>query len=94
MAPSATNKQPWRIVRDGHAWHFYLRRTRGYGKNSALFTVLRIADLQRVDMGIALCHFEMVAGERDLTGSWVMRDPGIALPGRDTEYVVTWVASG
>src|SRR5674476_1319923 len=53
MAPSATNRQPWRIVRDGAAWHFYLRRTKGYGKGSALFTVLRIADLQRVDLGIA-----------------------------------------
>jgi hypothetical protein len=61
MAPSATNKQPWRIVRDGAAWHFYLRRTKGYGKGSALFTVLRIADLQRVDLGIAIRHFELVA---------------------------------
>jgi len=91
MAPSATNKQPWRLVRDGAAWHFYLHRTRGYGKGSALFTVLRIADLQRVDMGIAMCHFELVAGERGLTGSWVVRDPGIPLPGKDTEYIVTWV---
>ena len=99
MAPSATNKQPWRLVRDGDgggegggAWHFYLRRSRGYGKGSALFSVLRIADLQRVDMGIAMCHFELVARERGLAGSWVVRDPGIPLPGKDTEYTVTWVA--
>jgi hypothetical protein len=44
MAPSATNRQPRRIVRDGAAWHFYLRRTKGYGKGSALFAVLRLAD--------------------------------------------------
>jgi len=93
MAPSATNKQPWRLVRDGAAWHFYLRRTKGYGKGSALFTVLRIADLQRVDLGIAMCHFELVARERGLAGDWVVRDPGIPLPGKDTEYVVTWVAT-
>jgi len=93
MAPSATNKQPWRLVRDGAAWHFYLRRSKGYGKGSALFTVLRIADLQRVDMGIAMCHFELVAREHGRTGSWVVRDPGIPLPGKDTEYVVTWVAA-
>jgi len=91
MAPSATNKQPWRIVRDGAAWHFYLRRTKSYGKGSALFTVLRIADLQRVDLGIAMCHFELVAREHGVAGSWVVRDPGIPLPGKDTEYVVTWV---
>jgi hypothetical protein len=29
-APSASNKQPWRLVRTGDAWHFYLQRTRGY----------------------------------------------------------------
>jgi hypothetical protein len=91
MAPSATNKQPWRLVRDGGAWHFYLRRTKGYGKGSALFAVLRIADLQRVDLGIALCHFELVAREQGLDGSWLVRDPGIPPPGTDTEYVATWV---
>jgi len=93
MAPSATNKQPWRLVRSGAAWHFYLRRTRGYGKGSALFTVLRIADLQRVDLGIAMCHFELIAREQGLDGGWVVRDPGIPLPGKDTEYVATWVAT-
>ena len=99
MAPSATNKQPWRLVRDGAgdgdeggAWHFYLRRSKGYGRGSALFTVLRLADLQRVDMGIAMCHFELVAREHGLAGGWVVRDPGLPLPGKDTEYTVTWVA--
>ena len=29
MGPSATNKQPWRIVRRGDDWHFYLLRTQG-----------------------------------------------------------------
>lgn len=93
MAPSATNRQPWRIVRDGAAWHFYLRRTKGYGKGSALFTVLRIADLQRVDLGIAMCHFELVAHDCGRAGSWVVSDPGIPLPGRDAEYVATWIAA-
>jgi hypothetical protein len=97
VAPSATNKQPWRVVRGdgdgGGAWHFYLRRTKGYGKGSALFTVLRIADLQRVDLGIALCHFELVARERGLAGGWVVRDPGIPLPGTDAEYVASWIAT-
>ena len=75
----------------GASWHFYLRRYRHYGKGTALFTVLRIADLQRVDLGIALCHFELVARECGLDGSWLVRDPGLPLPGRDTEYVATWV---
>ena len=43
MAPSATNKQPWRIVRRGDDWHFYLFRTKGYGKGSPWFKLLRIS---------------------------------------------------
>ncbi len=56
-APSASNKQPWRIVRITDRWHFYLQRTKGYGKGTLMYRILRLADLQRVDMGIAMCHF-------------------------------------
>jgi len=96
-APSASNKQPWRVVRDGgdgRDWHFYLRRTPRYGKGSALFTVLRLADLQRVDLGIAMCHFELVAGELGRKGSWSARDPRLPLPGPGVEYSATWRAKG
>jgi hypothetical protein len=90
MAPSATNRQPWRIVRRGSDWHFYLARTKGYGKGSLGFKLLRIADLQRVDLGIAMCHFELVAREIGLRGAWTVADPGIALPAASIEYTATW----
>jgi hypothetical protein len=90
MAPSATNKQPWRIVRRGDDWHFHLFRTKGYGKGSPWFRLLRIADLQRVDMGIAMCHFELVARQSGLQGGWTVADPGLALPGPGIEYTATW----
>ncbi|MGO9380008.1 MAG: nitroreductase family protein [Dissulfurispiraceae bacterium] len=90
LAPSASNKQPWRIVRSGGNWHFYLQRTMGYGKGTMLFRVLRLADLQRVDMGIAMCHFELVARQCGLKGGWVVDDPGIEKPGESTEYTVSW----
>ncbi len=114
MGPSATNKQPWRIVRGGGGgmadgdrraagpdagrraagrdWHFYLRRTKGYGKGSLAFKALRIADLQRVDLGIAMCHFELVARESGLDGHWVVDDPGLAVPD-GVEYTATWGAA-
>ena len=79
-APSASNRQPWRIVRTPAGWHFFLARTKGYGKGTLLFAVLRLADLQRVDMGIAMCHFELAAREAGLAGGWVIEDPGIATP--------------
>ena len=90
MAPSATNKQPWRIVRRGGDWHFYLVRTKGYGKGSPWFKLLRIADLQRVDLGIAMCHFDLVARESGCDGRWVVEDPGLALPAPGIEYTATW----
>jgi len=56
--------------------------------------VLRIADLQRVDLGIAMCHFELVAREAGLGGSWVVADPGLALPAPGIEYTATWREAG
>jgi nitroreductase len=88
-APSASNKQPWRIIRIDNDWHFYLQRTKGYGKGTMLFTILRLADLQRVDMGIAMCHFELVARELGLNGCWILDDPKLQLP-EGAEYTVTW----
>ena len=90
MAPSASNKQPWRVLRRGADWHFLLERTKRYGKGSALFAVLRLADLQRVDLGIALCHFELIARELGLGGGWVLDESAAAVSGTGLEYVATW----
>jgi len=85
LAPSASNKQPWRVVKDGTAWHFWLQRTRGYGGR------LLAVDLQRVDLGIGMSHFELSASELGLAGRWVLMDPGLPRPDDLTEYTVTWI---
>jgi len=90
-APSASNKQPWRVVRIENAFHFHLTRTPGYGKGRVLFYLLQLADLQRVDLGIAMCHFELTARELGLAGRWVVQDPNIAKPDDRTEYIVSWI---
>jgi hypothetical protein len=51
------------------------------------------AGLQRVDLGHAMSHFELVAREQGLEGWWLVRAPGPPLPGRDVEYVATWCAA-
>jgi len=84
LAPSASNKQPWRVVKDANKCHFYLQHAKGYAK-------LMAYDLQRVDMGIAMCHFELTAKELGLNGKWKISDPGSISPPKDTEYVVSWV---
>jgi hypothetical protein len=92
LGPSASNKQPWRIVKDDDAWHFYMQRTPGY-RNQWGARLLRVEDLQRVDMGIVMSHFELVAAERGLTGHWTASEPGIRRPDDLTEYTVTWLSA-
>lgn len=53
--PSAANMQPLLIVKVGNAFHFYEKHMEGYA-NSAPW------DVQKIDMGLALCHFMSVAG--------------------------------
>ena len=90
QAPSASNKQPWRIVRSGSDFHFFLERSKGYGTGPLLFTLLRLSDLQLLDIGIAICHFDLVAREAGLLGEWVAAAPGIDTGDRQIEYVATW----
>jgi nitroreductase len=89
LAPSASNKQPWRIVREDDNWHFYLSRTQGYAGGPAK-RVLGVEDIQRVDIGIAMCHFELTARAAGLQGGWVTQLPGAPVPGQGLEYVATW----
>ena len=89
LGPSASNKQPWRVVREGTSWHFYLQRTKGYREGS-LNRFLGIVDIQLLDMGIAMCHFEMTARELGLPGGWLQQEPAIEKPDDLTEYTVTW----
>lgn len=92
LAPSASNKQPWRIVKElgKPVFHFYLQRTKGY-QNGAASQRFNLADLQRLDMGIAMCHFELTAKEMDLHGKWeIIPQSDLALPER-TEYSVSWL---
>ena len=76
LAPSAVNRQPWRVVRIGSAYHFYLRHAKGYVSEAT-------GDLQKVDMGIALCHF--MSG---VEGKLLLEDPGLSTE-KDTEYIAT-----
>ncbi len=73
LSPSAVNAQPWRAVRCGDCVHFYEKRSRGMASETW--------DIQKIDMGIALCHFELGAVESGLRPAVIVDDPGI--PDRD-----------
>ncbi len=93
LGPSASNRQPWRIVFSPAkpAFHFYLQRTRGYyQRNKQLFSM---ADLQRVDLGIAMCHFELTCRNIGFGGGWLTREPVVGELPPLTEYLVSWVTT-
>lgn len=73
VAPSATNRQPWRVVVQNDAVHFYECKARGYEKSST-------GDIQKVDLGIAACHFETALEEVGVKGGFIQADPRIAAP--------------
>ena len=81
LAPSAVNRQPWRVVVVDNAVHFYLKRSKGFTA-SAL-------DMQKIDMGIALCHFDLAAKEDGLNITFAVNDPQIAAE-TDTEYIASY----
>jgi nitroreductase len=79
-APSAVNAQPWRVAMDPTApvLHFF-RVSRALAERRAL---------QKVDMGIAMCHFELAARELGLGGSWGVLGNVPGLPG--LAYLASW----
>ena len=81
-APSAVNKQPWRVVIDQNTAHFYLKRNKGFISDA-------VGDMQKIDLGIALCHFALVAGENGLSPEFCITDPGIAVE-TDMEYIASY----
>lgn len=82
LSPSAVNKQPWRVVVSGNAAHFYLKRSKGLGADSSL-------DMQKIDMGIALCHFALTAKENNLSASFVQEDPKL-VSSSEFEYIASY----
>lgn len=85
LAPSAVNKQPWRIVQDKDTYHFYLTRTLKKDNEKI--------DLQRVDIGIAACHFHLAALEKRLPGKFQkLVEPEIKSTDQ-VQYIFSWIAN-
>lgn len=84
LAPSAVNKQPWRVVYDGKAFHFFEKHTLGGSETS-------VVDMQRIDVGIAICHFHLAAVEKNLAGRFEKVKPSDLVVPANTSYVASWV---
>ena len=49
-----------------------------------------MADMQRIDMGIAMCHFELTCRDLDLKGDWSVDDPRMSGLPDLTTYVSSY----
>ena len=83
LAPSAVNKQPWRVLMCGGKAHFYEKQSKGYVSADGW-------DLQKIDLGIALCHFELAARECGQDVSLEIFYPAIALQA-NVQYIASFV---
>lgn len=82
LAPSAVNRQPWRIVMKDGAFHFYQAGIKEDDAGSV--------QMHRIDLGIAVCHFHLAALEKGLTGRFERVEPaGVDAP-ENTAYIVSW----
>lgn len=84
LAPSAENKQPWRLLFENGSIHFYLKR------NAAIKKVIKSADLQQVDLGIAMCHFDCALKETKQNGNWHISLSRFDIKESKLEYIVSW----
>lgn len=83
LGPSASNKQPWRLLLKEGVFHFYEYKTPGYSNSFSY-------DIQQIDMGIAAAHFHLYALEHNLNGRFDQVAPALNLP-EHMIYRFSWI---
>ena len=73
------------MVRDGDWLHFFEKSSRGYADKSGW-------DLQKVDLGIALCHFALAAEALGRRVSFSLEAPALPLP-NGIRYIASYLLS-
>jgi nitroreductase len=84
FGPSAGNKQPWRIIKElgNDIYHFYVKKSKskiGFDYNK----------LTHLDIGIAICHFDLTVKELELRGEWQILEPKLTKT-EGISYILSW----
>ena len=85
VSPSASNRQPWRVIRQGNSFGFYLVTAKAYKRLNL--------NLGYNDIGISMCHFELAARELGLRGHWSFEnngDGGDDFESAGLEFISCW----
>ena len=85
IAPSAGNKQPWRILKenDKNCYHFFVKFSED--KKLAVYN-----QFVRIDIGIAVCHFDLTTRELGISGRWDFKEPELEIP-KELKYKISWI---
>lgn len=85
LAPSAGNKQPWRVLKEKgrEIFHFYVKSSKD-SLQKVYNTFINI------DIGIAICHFDLTAKEVGIEGTWEFLSPDINSP-EELKYIISWI---
>lgn len=76
LAPSSRNCQPWKVLLDDRGVHFYRLEPRG---------------MNRIDLGIALCHFDLACRELGISGKLeIVPEAEDHIPA-DGFYTMSWI---
>ena len=81
LAPSASNRQPWRVIKRNNYFHFFI------SKNIFYSNFLQGVNLQSIDIGIALYHFQSTVNQLNLDGKWTYVDTNFE---NNYEYILSW----
>jgi len=85
LAPSAGNKQPWRVLKekDNDNFHFYVKSSQNL-KLKVYNTFINL------DIGISVCHFDLTAKDVGIEGTWEFLSPDIKTP-EELKYIISWI---
>lgn len=84
LAPSDKNTQPWRVLKSGNSFHFYVVRKSGISREEEI--------IKRVDAGIALSHFHQTALELGLKGHFRQAEQASVERPQNGCYIISWHA--
>lgn len=84
LAPSDKNTQPWRVLKSGNGYHFFVTYKSGISRGEEI--------IKRVDAGIALSHFHQTVLELGLKGCFKQAEPENIELLQNTYYITSWYA--
>lgn len=83
LAPSATNAQPWRVLKNQGAFHFFETHKTNASEEDKM--------IKKVDLGIALSHFHQTSLELGLTGHFEkLKTLQMDIP-EHMNYIISWI---